>query len=72
MHLRPRHASPTAPAVLTWDAALGPSVLLVAAIVALSVPPADLTLHTVHAPHSSLPASSQQDEGDWSGGRQDP
>jgi hypothetical protein len=72
MLLRPRHATTAQPPVLTWDAALGPSALLVAALVALSVPTSDLTLKTVHGSPSRLPASSQPDAGHWTGGRQDP
>ena len=75
MHLwrtRPRHAATAQAPLLTWDAAVGPSVLLVAAVVALSVPTSDLTLKSVHGAPSRLPASSQPDPGHWSGGRQDP
>jgi len=74
MSPRPRHtvtARPQAP-TLTWDAAVGAAVLLVAALVATGVPTADLTLHNVHDAPRGLPAGSQPDGAHWGGGRQDP
>jgi hypothetical protein len=69
----PRHglAGRRAPLV-TWDAAAGAAALLVAALVALCVPEADLTLHTVDRTPSPLPAVSQADAPDWHRGGQDP
>lgn len=73
MTARPRHEVPArrGPAV-TWDAAAGSAVLLVAALVALCLPTSDLTLNTVDRTPSGLPATSQVQPPHWSGGRQDP
>ncbi len=72
MPVRPRHATTAVAPVLTWDAAVGAALLLVAAVVALGVPASDLTLRTVHDAPRPLPASSQPDGAHWWGGRQDP
>lgn len=69
----PRHAVAVRGAgPLSWDAALGAAVLLVALLVAATMPTADLTLRTVHGAPSVLPGTSQVDGADFSRGRQDP
>lgn len=57
---------------VSWDAAAGAAALLVAALVALCVPEADLTLHTVDRSPSRLPGISQPEGPDWARGGQDP
>jgi hypothetical protein len=74
MSPRPRHtvlARRDGPA-LTWDAAVGAAVLMVAALVAVNVPTTDLTLRSVHDAPSGLPAGSQPDGAHWDRGRQVP
>lgn len=69
----PRHGLPgRRPPLVTWDAAAGAAALLVAALVALCVPEADLTLHTVDRTPSRFPDISQAEGPDWHRGGQDP